>query len=114
MMGGVKDEPSLNLESELERSREEILQLAERVKRLVSKRNEREALVQRLRRSGSPRPVPALREAFHLCSLCATDHASAAIEHVRACAPGSRCDHCGEAAIMWIELKMEGAVEVGR
>ena len=102
---------SLSFESELERSRAEILQLAERVKKLVSKRNEREALVQRLRQTGSgmARPMPSLHQAYYLCGLCATDHASAAIEHVRASPSGTRCDHCGQPAIMWIELKVESA-----
>jgi hypothetical protein len=98
-----------NLEAELERSREEILKLAERVHRLVAKRNEREMLVQRLRRTAAGQSfrqqTPTAPEPLHLCSLCATDHASEAIDHVRGCAPGSKCDQCGQPAVMWIQLK---------
>jgi hypothetical protein len=110
-MGAVKDTNTLDLGAELENSRVEIVKLAERVHRLVAKRNEREALVQRLRRSvqcpGSLAKSSEENRPLHLCGLCATDHAAAAIEHVRACAANSKCDHCGQPAVMWIQLKKD-------
>jgi len=104
-----------DFEQQIEASRQEIVQLAERVKRLVAKRNERDLLVQRLSQTArrqTPIGVPIPLQSFHLCSLCATDHASAAIEHVRGCAPGSKCEHCGQPAIMWVELKAAGHAQL--
>jgi hypothetical protein len=104
---GVKSADTLTLSDELEQSRVELLQLAERVKRLVEKRNERETLVQQFRRATA---VPSLvsagrsKRTFDLCSLCATERTTETVEHVRASSAGSKCDHCGQPAIMWIQL----------
>lgn len=92
---------------ELEKTHDEILRLAERVKRLVVKRSEREVFLQGLHRTtGMPgRLCPAQPSPHYLCSLCATEFAELAIEHVRGCSPGHKCDQCGQPAIIWIQLK---------
>jgi hypothetical protein len=95
-----------SLTNELEQSRAELLQLAARVQRLIGKRGERDALLQRLRRTASmPGSVKISMPAYHLCSLCATSYAELAIHQVRGAAPGTKCDQCGEPALVWVQLK---------
>jgi hypothetical protein len=98
------------LTAELEQARSDLLELAARVRRLISKRSEREALLQRLHRCASL-PTPAIQPmpARHLCSLCATSYADLAIQNVRGATPGAKCDHCGQSAIVWIQLKSENS-----
>ena len=96
------------LAAELEQSRSDILQLADRVRMLIVKRGKREALLQRLHRTAaSPQALSRAVAPHYLCSLCANDYASLAIEHVRGCPPNLRCDQCGQPAIIWIQLKEE-------
>jgi hypothetical protein len=102
--GGVQRDA---LAEELDKSRDELLQLAERVKRLVVKRSEREVFLQRLHRGQIPSSVRAVATPHHLCSLCAAEYAAMAIEHVRGCAPGIKCDQCGQPAIIWVQLKSD-------
>lgn len=46
-------------------------------------------------------------DSHYLCSLCATDYSKRAIQHVRGVSPGVKCDHCGQPAIVWLQLKPE-------
>jgi hypothetical protein len=97
-----------SLTVELEQSRAELLELAAKVQRLIGKRSEREALLQRLHRSAAmPTGIRPAMPSHHLCSLCATDYASLPIQNVRGVTPGTKCDHCGQPAIVWIQLKRE-------
>jgi hypothetical protein len=94
------------LTAELEQSRTDLLELAARVQRLIGKRSEREELLQRLHRSASmPAPVRRVMPSYRLCSLCATEYADLAIQNVRGATPGTKCDQCGQPAIVWIQLK---------
>jgi hypothetical protein len=95
-----------HLAQELEQSRAELLQLAARVQRLIGKRGEREALLQQLHRTATlPPGLKLSMPSYHLCSLCATGYAELAIQQVRGAAPGAKCDHCGQSAIVWVQLK---------
>ena len=100
-----------NLETDLAQSRIEILQLADRVRRLVARQNERQLRVQQWRQSVTLPGLVEHRESstlrLNLCGLCATERATSTIEHVGGCSPGSKCDQCGQPAIMWIEVKNE-------
>jgi hypothetical protein len=99
------------LAAELAQSRAELLRLAARVQRLIGKRSEREALLEQLHRSASRPPgLKISMPSFHVCSLCATSYAELAIHQVRGAAPEAKCDHCGQPAIVWIQLKAETAV----
>ena len=95
-----------SLAAELDQSREELLQLAARVQKLIGKRSERDALLQQLRRIASMSAGPKISmPAYHLCSLCATGYTELSIHQVRAAAPEARCDHCGGPAMVWVQLK---------
>jgi hypothetical protein len=103
-----------SLAEELQQSRADLLQLAARVQKLIGKRGEREALLQRLQRTAAlPHGAHVSMPCYHLCSLCATSYAELAIHQVRGAAPESKCDHCGSPALVWVQLKEqpEGAVE---
>jgi hypothetical protein len=94
------------LGQELETSRAELLELAARVQRLIGKRSERDALLQQIHCGASfPPGVKLSMPAYHLCSLCATGYAELAIEQVRGAAPSAKCDHCGQPALVWVQLK---------
>jgi hypothetical protein len=102
----VSVQASDSLTTELEQSHADLLQLAARVQRLIGKRGEREALLRRLQRTASmPETVKISMPAYHLCSLCATSYAELAIHQVRGAAPGTKCDQCGEPALVWVQLK---------
>jgi hypothetical protein len=101
---------SVDLGTELEESRQHLLLLADRVKKLVAKRNEREILVQQFRQAAGTPDAFARKNSSgpaHFCSLCASSHASEHVEHVRACAPGTKCDDCGQPAVMSLEIKAD-------
>jgi hypothetical protein len=101
------------LAAELERSRADLLDLAARVQRLIGKRGEREALLERLSRTATmPSSAPRSMPTRYLCSLCATGYASLSIQQVRGAAPGAKCDHCGQPAMVWVQLKSERAKSV--
>jgi hypothetical protein len=105
--GRVKVAEELDLTRQLEQSRFEILQLAERVKNLIEKRSQRQAMVQQFRRSTETTSLSETRfcrNEFNLCTLCATARASSSIKHVRASAQGVKCDDCGQPADMWIQF----------
>jgi hypothetical protein len=107
----VKESCFENLGDELAASRVEILQLADRVRRLVARQTERQELVQRWRQlaalSPLPEPVETPTGRLNLCGLCATERATATIHHVGGCIPGAKCDQCSQPAIMWMEIKNE-------
>jgi hypothetical protein len=105
MLVVVKDTACLDFQTQLEESRAEILELAERVKKLVAKRSEREAMVQQFRQAtGSPRPLqPKL--IWNFCSSCATNHTHETFERVRGCGPATLCDTCRQPAIISIQFK---------
>jgi hypothetical protein len=95
------------LAAELAQSREELLQLAARVHRLIGKRGEREALLRQLRRTATlPASNPSM-PCYNVCSLCATGYAELAIHQVRGAAPEAKCDHCGSPAMVWIQLRSQ-------
>src|SRR4051812_30884037 len=105
----VQQSTSDSLAAELEQSRADLLQLAERVQRLIGKRSEREALLERLQRTASlPTGMKVSMPSYYVCSLCATSYAEIAIHQVRGAAPGAKCDHCGGPAMVWIQLKADG------
>ena len=96
------------LAEELAQSRSELLELSERVQRLIGKRTQRHVLLERLHRTATmPTTLQINNDSHYLCSLCANDYAKRAIQHVRAVTPGVKCDHCGQPAIVWLELKTE-------
>jgi hypothetical protein len=101
------------LAAQLAQSRSDLLELAGRVQRLIGKRSEREVLLRRLRRTaGMPAGIKrAAMPSHHLCSLCATEYAEMAIHNVRGASPGAKCDHCGQPAIVWIQLKPQAELE---
>jgi hypothetical protein len=96
-----------SLAAELAQSREELLELAARVQRLIGRRGEREALIQRLHRTATLPAGKLSMPCFNVCSLCATGYAELAIHQVRGAAPEAKCDHCGSLAIVWIQLKSQ-------
>jgi hypothetical protein len=95
------------LADELAQSRQELLELAARVQRLIGKRGEREALLQRLHRAATMPAGKLSMPCYNVCSLCATGYADLAIYQVRGAAPEAKCDHCGSPAIVWIQLKSQ-------
>jgi hypothetical protein len=95
------------LAAELAQSREELLQLAARVQRLIGKRGEREALLQQLHRTATLPAGKLSMPCYNVCSLCATGYAELAIHQVRGAAPEAKCDHCGSPAIVCIQLKSQ-------
>ena len=99
-------QPSDSLAEQLEQSRSELLELTARVHRLIGKRSQRQALLERIHRGASISTLQ-LAESHYLCSLCATGYATRAIQNVRSVTPGATCDHCHQPAIVWLELKPE-------
>ena len=95
------------LAAELAQSRADLLELAARVQRLIGKRGEREALLQRLHRTATLPTGKLSMPCFNVCSLCATGYAELAIHQVRGAAPEAKCDHCGSPAMVWIQLKAQ-------